>query len=641
MDVFLVSAFRTIAQILTAGIAITATSLLLYALTFNLRDRVARSFATILFCVVIVFSGKAVSSAASTEEEIVFWLHLQWVGLGFLPAAYLHFSDALLATTGRPSRGRRRALVYMSYALGLGFFVTLASGWLVGSLITGGPAPYLERTALTIIFTLFYMGSMVLAWINLWRAFQRTRTPTSRRRMVYLMIGALAPALGSFPYLLYGSTIAEYHPLFFWVSVTLNTLLTTVLLVVMAYAVAFFGVSWPDRVIRSRLLRWILRGPVTASTTLAVVTLVRRAGEARGISYTSAVPLVMVGTVIIFEHVITIFAPIWERFLFHGSDGGDVHRLQLLEEKLLTRRDLHQFLEAILAAVCDNFQVNEGFIASLGADGPELMVTMGKPEQLQSDQISQQLLEVVQSGSIEGLFSWGDFWVIPLYHPQTERGDRRTLGLLGVTRGTGDALDEDQYQALLKLADRASLALEDRRMQQEVFTAVEVLTPQVDLIHRLRAAARYNGRGLLTSPEEVPSSTDLTQWVKDALNHFWGGPKLAKSPLMRLRIVAQAMEEHDDNPVNALRAILRQAVERVRPEGERRFTAEWILYNILEMKFMEGRKVREVALRLAMSEADLYRKQRVAVEAVAQAIEEMEHQARSEKVAEDEIIVSV
>jgi hypothetical protein len=54
------------------------------------------------------------------------------------------------------------------------------------------------------------------------------------------------------------------------------------------------------------------------------------------------------------------------------------------------------------------------------------------------------------------------------------------------------------------------------------------------------------------------------------------------------------------------------------------------LYNILEMKFMEGRKVREIALRLAMSEADLYRKQRVAIEAVASAILEMEDKAREE-----------
>jgi hypothetical protein len=78
---------------------------------------------------------------------------------------------------------------------------------------------------------------------------------------------------------------------------------------------------------------------------------------------------------------------------------------------------------------------------------------------------------------------------------------------------------------------------------------------------------------------------------------------------------------------NALRAILKQAVEQVRPEGERRFTTEWILYNILDLKFIEGRKVREVAARLAMSEADLYRKQRVAVESVAKSILEMDNQS--------------
>jgi hypothetical protein len=41
--------------------------------------------------------------------------------------------------------------------------------------------------------------------------------------------------------------------------------------------------------------------------------------------------------------------------------------------------------------------------------------------------------------------------------------------------------------------------------------------------------------------------------------------------------------------------------------------------------------VREIAMRLAMSEADLYRKQRVAIEAVADAIIAMEHQARKEE----------
>jgi hypothetical protein len=99
---------------------------------------------------------------------------------------------------------------------------------------------------------------------------------------------------------------------------------------------------------------------------------------------------------------------------------------------------------------------------------------------------------------------------------------------------------------------------------------------------------------------------------------------------MRLQIVREMAEENDGNAANALRALLRKAVDQVKPGGDRRFTTEWILYNILEMKFIEGRKVRDVAARLAMSEADLYRKQRVAVEAVAKAILDMEAQSQQE-----------
>ena len=100
---------------------------------------------------------------------------------------------------------------------------------------------------------------------------------------------------------------------------------------------------------------------------------------------------------------------------------------------------------------------------------------------------------------------------------------------------------------------------------------------------------------------------------------------MANSPLLKLNIVQINQNDPNANPVNALRNILRRAIEKVKPEGERRMTAEWILYNILDMKFLQGKKVREVALKLSMSEADLYRKQRVAIEAVAKEIMEMEN----------------
>ena len=220
---------------------------------------------------------------------------------------------------------------------------------------------------------------------------------------------------------------------------------------------------------------------------------------------------------------------------------------------------------------------------------------------------------------------------MPLYETRSSNGEK-LLGILGVGQHPENPPDDEQIQALMLLAQRAALALENRRTQQRVVTSLEALTPEVDLIQRLRAAARYDGTEVLTTPPGAPlESRNLPGWVKDALSHYWGGPKLSQSPLLRLEIVQRAAKNNADNPTNALRAILREAIERVRPEGERRFTGEWILYNILELKFLEGRKVREIAMRLAMSEADLYRKQRVAIEAVAKAILEMEQQAREEK----------
>ncbi len=620
----MISVLRTLAEILTAGIAITAFSLLLYAFTFNLRDRVARSFALILLCVVIVFSGEALGSAARTNAEATLWFRLGWIGLVFLPAAYLHFSDALLETTGRPSRGRRQLLVRLYYLGGSAFLLLLAFGRLVDGLKHAAPAAYLARTAWTNLFLLFYWIGVVWAWVNFWRAYRRTRTRTSRRRMMYLLLGAAAPAMGSFPYLLYGHTIASAHPILFWLLAVGSNLLTAALLVVMAYAVAFFGVSWPDRVVRSRLFRWLLRGPVTASTALAVLTLTRRAGERLGNPYPASAPILMVATVVLMEHLITLFAPVLENWVLQSGDRSELAPLQALEERFLSRSDLHQFLEAILAAVCDHMQSGEGFFALIEANGRvRLPVVIGK---LQIEETSQELQHLMQNGHTSGLFVWRDYWLIPLQG--TVEGQEVLLGLLGVRRHSPEPLDEDQYQTLISLADRAALALQDRRTQQQMLVHMTALTEQVGMIQQLRAAARYDGREVLTQPADLPPEADLAQWVRDALRHYWGGPALTESPLMRLEVVRQALEKHEGSSINALRAILREAVERIRPEGERRFTAEWLLYNILEMKFMEGRKVRDVALRLAMSEADLYRKQRLAIEAVAREIMAMEREAR-------------
>ena len=369
---------ETLNQLLTAAIAITAFSLLLYALAFNLRDRVARSFALILVCVVIVFVGDAIGSVTSRLEELRFWLRIEWVGIVFLPPAYLHFSDAVLTTTGNPWRLRRWVVIRLAYLISMGFLISLPFSLLVGQLLPDAkPAPHLQRTPLTLVFTLYYIIAMAWTWVNFWNSNQRTVTRTGKRRMRYLLAGSLAPALGSYPYLLFGSGIASHYPLLFWLMAVFSNIFVAALIIVMAYAVAFFGVAWPDRVVKRRLFKWLMRGPVTASLVLAITTVFKRVGEHYHFSSTEVLPILMVGSILVLEYLITLLAPIWERWLFSGGDQAHMQLLQTAEERLLTVSDLRQFLESVLAAVCDRMQMSRAFIAALGQDGFDLWVTTG------------------------------------------------------------------------------------------------------------------------------------------------------------------------------------------------------------------------------------------------------------------------
>jgi hypothetical protein len=625
----LLNLLQTLNQLLAAGISITAFSLLLYALTFNLKDRVARSFAFIMGCVVVVFVGESVASVVSSPRWIERWYQFQWVGIVFLPSAYVLLSDAVLATTGRPSRGRRTKLIKVIFLISGLFLVSIPFSVLLGPLVTEGVvAPHLERTNLTWVFSAFYILSMIWAWVNFQRAYHRTMTKTGRRRIGYLIGGALAPALGSFPYLLFGSSFASLHPYVFWFAAVLSNILVSGLIVMMAYAVAFFGVPWPDRVVKRRLIKWVMRGPVTASTVLALTTIARRAGE----PFAFFAPVIMAGSFLLMQYVITMFSPIWERWILFGEGKNNLTLLQNLEERLFTAEDLKQFLESVLAAMCDRLQVDSAFAASINNNGMDFLVSMGGQIDFDEDELSQKIQEVAYSDENNQdfeVFSWGEFWLIPLH---SSTNPEELLGLLGVETPQED-IQGDQKEAFQILVHRAAEALDDRQSQQMVFNTIEDLTPQVSRIQQLRAAARYDGTSVLTSTTEdlILDEGTLTEWVRDALSDYWGGPDLSESPLLQLEVVQNALEEHDGISVKAVRSILREAIDKIRPEGTRRFTLDWVLYNILEMKFLKGQKVRDVARRLAMSEANLYRKQKIAIEVVAKTILEMEKQAREIK----------
>jgi hypothetical protein len=619
---------ETLNQILYAAVAITAIALLMYTSGFNLRDRIVQTFALILLCVVMIYTGETVAAVSNQPEYIQLWLQLKWIGLMMLPAVYLHFSDALLTVSGRPSRGRRTTFVWVTYLITGAAAILIFFGVTIGELAPDKtPMFFLERNQITFFFGLFYLIVMAMVSYNLIRAMIRTATKTGLRRMIYLLAGAAAIAFSSIIFLFHGNNWFANHPHWFWFLSILASSVAIFFMVVMTYTVSFFGLLWTDRQIKSRLFRWLLRGPFTAAVVLGLTTVARRYGELQGDSYIYFVPIVMVGGTLLLQYAINIFSPYIEKSFFWGDDRDDLETIQSLQDRMLTNRDLIQFLETTAALISDRLPVSGGFIALLEGEKVTRSVSTGDQKAIENYLVDENFIKEAQENLVDqdGLIEWQGLFLVPLEY-RFEDGTSKLLGLGGFVKNNLREIEEDDREAVLQLAERATLAIKDHTIQKQVIESLSALQTEVDYLQNIRATSSFNV-DKLTNIEQPELPEGMSTWVKDALTHYWGGPKLTNNPLMQLKVVEAESENLDGNRTNALRAVLTEAIEMIKPSGERKFTSEWLLYNILELKFLQGKKVREVARKLAVSEADLYRKQKIAIESVAQKIAVLEANA--------------
>jgi hypothetical protein len=631
-----VNALALTNYILSAAIVITSFSLLAYILVNNLRSSVARGFCALLACVLVVYFGDLLLFSTTVLNSAERWLRFQWVGIAFVPAAYLHFSDALLRTTNVQSRWRRNA-ARASYLVSAFFlWVAVFSDLVVHDGVLIPRMPRLQPGPLFGLFILYFFIAVGWGLGNTSWARRRCLTSTSRRRMTYLAVSFAAPALGVFPYLLVTSRLAPSAPEIFWLILIIANVGIGAMLVVMAYTVAYFGVLTPDRVVKHRLIHFLVRGPFTASCIAVVVILAARVEEFLGLPRDMLVLVVLVALVVLLQLFVSFIRPYVDLVIF-SRDRRELVRIQRLSERLLTTTDLQQFLENILSAICDLLRVPAAFVVASTPNGPQVEAVVGPVERAPTHE---SLQVSVAGGQASALLDDVPrvvlgYWVWPV-RIHDGNGDS-ILGALAVTaRSAQPDLTPEETAGVMAFIGQAAKALQDRRLQQQVFAAVDSIMPDLEEIQRQRGAIRYADSSIRVPLDaELASSPEFTTWVRDALSHYWGGPRLTSSPLMRLKVVQQAIERNEDSPAKALRAVLLQAIERLKPDGDRKMTAaEWLLFNILELKFIQGRRVREIAWQLALSESDLYRKQRVALEAVSAALADMERQAEKAKTAE-------
>ena len=628
----IVDTLALINLILSAAIVITSFSLLAYILVYNLRSSVARAFSALLACVLIVYFGDLILFMATQPASAERWLRFQWVGIAFVPAAYLHFSDALLRTTNVHSRWRRNA-ARASYIVSAGFLLAAAfSDAVVADGVLIPRAPHLHAGPLFGLFVLYFFVAVGWGLSNTIWARRRCLTSTSRRRMTYLAISFAVPGLGIFPYLLITGQPAQPTLEAFWLLLILGNVGIGAMLTVMAYTVAYFGVLTPDRVVKHRLIHFLVRGPFTASCIAGVIILVARVEAFLGLPRDMLVLIVLVALVVLLQLFVSAIRPYVDLIVF-SRDRRELVRIQRLSERLLTTTDLQQFLENILSAICDLLRAPAAFVVASTPRGPQIEAVVGQVERAPMRESLAASSTVAADASADGPRVVLGYWVWPV----CSQNGGAVLGALAVAaRSDPLELAPDETAGVNVLISLAAKALEDRRLQQDVFAAVDRIMPDLEEIQLQRSAIRYmDSSTQLPQDSELYRSPEFTTWVRDALSHYWGGPRLTSSPLLQLKVVQRALEGSGDSPTKALRAVLLQAMDRLKPSSDRKMTAaEWLLYNILELKFVQGRRVREIATQLAVSESDLYRKQRVAIEAVAAALAEMERQTGQVQVAE-------
>ncbi len=680
------SAIQLFNRIVVTGLLVTAAALVFYILLYNWRSQIARAYTGVLLCVLGTYLGDLltqISQPASSE----FWLRSQWLGIAFAPAATLGLADALLRATGDASPLRRSA---PKLALGLGM-LTLGliafSDLIANPDVSSNGLPHLQAGPLFYPFSVYYFASVAWAMYSVLEARRRSLTATSRRRMTYFALAFIAVPLSLFPYLLPGGWPRFLPELLFWTGVTLANMALGAAITLMGYTVAYFGASAPDRVIKRRMVKYLIRGPLLAAMVIAALTIsmrIERWLDLPGFF----IGLIAAAVIILATQLFIVTLQPWLDRLIAGEDSEEVSRLQQFTERLMTRSDLIQYLENILAALCDLLRARLAFVTNAaehsgGRSADAITVIIGNleegaraasaipPSVMQSiaavkpglraqndkdaaleeqadDQRNGSLRATIRAmfrraePSVRRVFEleddfvlWEGYWLIPLWSSDS----KTVLGVIGLAaRAAEPDLTDEEREGVAVLITQAARALEDAAKQRRAFEALEQLIPEAIDMQRRLAETQNPAAPRLTDFERILPEidrSDFTQMVRDALSQYWGGPKLTNSPLLGLRVVAEAMRRENGNPTKALRRVLEEAIEQLKPSGTRSFTsAEWLLYNILELKILQNQKVRDVARRLVMSESDLYRKQRMAIEEVARIVMEMEREARQRELAE-------
>jgi len=406
------------------------------------------------------------------------------------------------------------------------------------------------------------------------------------------------------------------------------------MILVLAYSVAYQGALLPERVVKQDFIRWLLVGPFVGVTIVLCFQLLPPLEDVLGLPRNTILIFgVMIFTVII-PNLIDYLRPRLEGLLL-WQDRDQIQWLRRMDRRAFTHSDLRRLLENTLVTICGAMRSEGGFVAAPEGEGAIVKASAGPRHAIKRFLHDHPLMELLERARQEpvrprgatpearNFLSVGDYCLLPLH---AASGD--FLGVVGVVCPKA-GLTLEVRRLIGTLAHQMELALENVQLQDRIFAALRGITPEMQTLQQIAAQPEAASPATLAQLDaDVALLPNFDQLVKSALDHYWGGPKLSESPLLGLKTVRRSLEG-GGSPTKALQAVLREAIENLRPDDQLDPTAqEWVLYNVLHLRFLQGLRIREIAAKLAMSESDFYRKQRVAIEEVARQIALMEERER-------------
>ena len=438
MDLFS-ALLLTVNETLTAGNAIIAVSLLLFNLTRNLNNRVAKSSAIVLACVTAAYISDAFIALEPNIAEHEIASRLQWLGIAFIPAAIYHLSDALLATTGLPSRGRRRRVVRLLYLVGAAFLLAAAFTDSLVQFVTTPSSLSIQAGSAFAIYLLYFALANGFALYNVQRARKRCRTRATARRMGYLQIAFLTPSLGIFPYSVLLNPGDELS-IFGLLVINIANVIIILMLFFLSYPLYFFGSDIPDRLVKRQLLDFLLRGPATGLIALAVINFTAQATSILGLASDAFTPPAVVATVLLWQWFVSLALPYFEKlFIYRDEDDAQITTLQTLSDRVLTHNDLTQLMLATTESICDHLRIDRAFVIGFEQTKAEFICKVGSIS-IADEELSRSAARLKQpadnqnGGPTSPTIPWLGYELFPLLSHRVRASDSAALkiGVLGL-----------------------------------------------------------------------------------------------------------------------------------------------------------------------------------------------------------------